>query len=78
MIKNNSEQKQDIRDLSYQELAQYFEGVGEKSFRADQVYVCVKTAPRAVKRGRRQGPAITKKDCCGHGTANDNYRPRPS
>ncbi len=33
-----SKGKQNIRDLSLQELEEYFEGIGEKKFRAKQVY----------------------------------------
>ncbi|MBF0570805.1 MAG: 23S rRNA (adenine(2503)-C(2))-methyltransferase RlmN [Candidatus Omnitrophica bacterium] len=34
----NLQQKQDIRNLTYEELVQYLEGIGEKSFRATQVF----------------------------------------
>jgi 23S rRNA (adenine2503-C2)-methyltransferase len=37
-MKIELQQKQDIRNLSYEELVQYFEGIGEKSFRATQVF----------------------------------------
>ncbi len=35
---NTLQQKQDIRNLSYEELVQYFEGIGEKPFRATQAF----------------------------------------
>ena len=38
MKKNDAEQKQDIRNLSCEELIRYLEGIGEKAFRAAQVF----------------------------------------
>ena len=38
MITKQIEQKEDIRNLSYEELAKYFDGIGEKDFRATQIF----------------------------------------
>ncbi len=38
MVKNQLQQKEDVRNLSYDELVKYFEGIGEKSFRATQIF----------------------------------------
>lgn len=38
MDKNGLQQKEDIRDLSFDELVRYFEATGEKAFRATQIF----------------------------------------
>ena len=38
MVNKDLQQKQDVRNFSYEELVQYFEGIGEKPFRATQVF----------------------------------------
>jgi 23S rRNA (adenine2503-C2)-methyltransferase len=38
MDKNGLQQKEDIRDLSFDELVKYFEAIGEKAFRATQIF----------------------------------------
>lgn len=37
-MNNQTEHKEDIRNLSHEELVKYLDGIGEKTFRADQIF----------------------------------------